>query len=376
MNGHKNFRCLDRRSLIAALVASAISGCDSKSAPLFASTVPSTERLKTLAAAKGMYFGSAVTSLALKSDPLYSAAIIRDCSALVPEYEMKWRTTESRRGQTDYTGANALLAFAKANSMRVRGHTLAWYKKNPDWLETTLRSPADLQILYDHIFDEAKYFKGRVQEWDVVNEVLFTADHLQGGFRDTPFWRLGGMDYIGECFNYAHRADPNAILYYNDNSLEYDTPAHAMRRKNLLSMLKELISKNIPIKGLGIQSHLKARMNFNPKVFGTFLKTIADLGLCVTLTELDVDDEGLPSDYTLRANAVAQHCYEYLTVAFSQPAVKGLLTWELSNRFTWLDNQNPRKDKQPHFALPLSQNMEKTPLWFAIAQALEEAPAR
>ena len=184
---------------------------------------------------------------------------------LVAENEMKFDALEPSRNQFNYWAADNLVSFAQRNQMKMRGHCLAWHSQLPEWVSSDGKkndknwSRAEaLQILENHITQVMKHFKGKVKEWDVVNECL---DDDQTSIRSNPdgydlrtsVWtRALGEDFIDSAFVYAHRADPDALLYLNDYGVELQGKAKSMAFYNLAMRLKK---SNIPIDGVGLQCH-------------------------------------------------------------------------------------------------------------------------
>jgi endo-1,4-beta-xylanase len=158
--------------------------------------------------------------------------------------------------------------------------------------------------------------------------------------------------------------------------MEYSIPEQDDQRRAVLNLLTDLKSKDVPIHALGIQSHLLTRYPFCATQFRQFLQEVADLGLKIMLTELDVTDSQLPADPHSRDQAVADIYEEYLSVALDEPAVTAVTTWGLSDRASWLNKAAPRADGLPVRPLPLDENMNRKAAWWAIARAFDAAPKR
>jgi endo-1,4-beta-xylanase len=231
-------------------------------------------------------------------------------------------------------------------------------------------------VLLTRVQDVIGHFRGRVVEWDVVNEAVDPADGLEDGLRHSPLYRAGGKDFIADCFHAAHDADPDALLIYNEYDLFYQTPAEDRRRAATLRLLGDLKRRKAPIHGLGLQCHLKVGNRFNEKVFRTFLSDVAALGLHLTITELDIDDQRLPAAIPERDAKVAEHARHFLDVALDEPAMKSVLTWGLSDRHSWLNIERRRMDGLSKRALPLDETMARKPLWHAMAASFDHAPQR
>src|SRR5258708_17200012 len=188
--------------------------------------------LRDSAATAGKLVGAAVQSGYLASEPDYAAALSRHFSYLTAEYEMKWDPIQRERGVFDFSGGDAIVAFAQANGMRGKGHALVWHSATPSWVGTL--SPSELHdAMINHIHTVAGHYRGHVAAWDVVNEAI-AADG--SGLRDTVFSRGLGPDYIADAFRAAREADPGALLFYN----EYDPQGKRANSHRVYHLLNPL----------------------------------------------------------------------------------------------------------------------------------------
>lgn len=334
------------------------------------------DSLKARAARKGLTFGSEVTVRALRESTLLSNVIIADCAMIVPGVEMKWGVTEKNRGKSDYQNGEILADFAKANGMSLRGHTALWHRNTPSWTNGLLNTMGGKDVLLKRVADVVSHFRGRVIEWDVVNEALEPSDNLPGEMRNWPPFAKGDPGYVAEAFHAAAEADPGALLFYNDYGFEYYSDGQERKRAGALRLIEELRKRNTPLHGFGVQSHLKVGNNFKANVFRKFLADIAAYDLKISLTELDINDDRLPYDIAERDKGVADHAQAFLEAAFDEPAVTRLLVWGMSDANTWLNSDRPRQDGFKHRALPLDENYKRKPLWHAIAKAFDNASPR
>ena len=213
-----------------------------------AATDSGTKTLKQLAKPTGVRVGTAVDTSLLGTDAAYTSAVAAQFNTVTPENVMKWEVVEPERGKLDFTQADKLVAFAKAHNQKVRGHTLVWHSQLPAWLsdglaDGTIGKAEAKRILKQHIATEMGHFKGDIWAWDVVNEA-FNED---GTLRDSPWLRAIGPDYIADAFRWAHKADPKAILFYND----YNTEGINAKSDAAYKLIKELRSENVPVEGFG-----------------------------------------------------------------------------------------------------------------------------
>ena len=342
---------------------------------------PGGESLKERAAKKNILFGTAIRHPLLSTDKEYAQSLIKECSILVSEWGFKWHVYPKPLRPTpesfDFTAADLMFNFARSNGMEIRGHTLVWYMSLPDWFESTVNRQNAKDFLEKHIKTVVGRYRGKMHSWDVVNEAIEPRDKHPDGLRKTPWLEFLGEDYIDIAFRLAHEADPQAMLVYNDYGLVYDKPEDEAKRNAVIKLLKRLKSKGTPIHALGVQAHLDGSENkFNPKILKDFFAQVADMGLKIMITELDVTDKDLPRNIQVRDRIVAKAYSDYLKVALEQPAVIAVLTWGLNDKHSWLNEFQPREDGAPVRPLPLDMNGKRKFAWNAIARAFDAAPSR
>lgn len=339
------------------------------------STAGSSDSLRSLAARRGLFYGCAMKSGQIAEDPAFTAAVVADCSAIVPEYELKRVITEPAPGRFDFSGADRLSLFATEHDMLMRGHTLVWHLANPAWLETALADAPSMKAhMLDYIGTAMRRYGSRVPVWDVVNEAIAPEEGDFLGRRiGSPWFRAFGDGYIDDAFHQARDVAPDAVLAYNDYGVEMSGSWYAARRRAMLLLLEGLVARNVPIDMVGIQGHLIAfDKPFDEEVFARFLADIAGMGLKITITEFDITDRKGPADPAVRDAEVAALGRRFLDVALDCPAVTGLLTWGLSDRYFWVPDDPAQRppEGQTLRPLPLDENLVKKPLWNAIADAL------
>ncbi|MGH9741786.1 MAG: endo-1,4-beta-xylanase [Candidatus Acidiferrum sp.] len=337
-----------------------------------ASAVPFPEipRLRELAAHRNLLFGSAVSGSNLKRPDL-TALLVQQCSIVVPENQMKWAATQPAPDRFDFTQADAFMNFAESNHLLARGHNLCWHQYNPAWLESTLTPQNAANIFINHIRTVAGRYKGRIHSWDVVNEAIRPEHHNPHDLTNSIWLKNIGEDYIDIAYRTAHEADPSALLTYNDFDIETDAPEQEQKREAILALLHRMKKKGTPIHALGVQSHLRTIAG-SPTWNGLnkFLKEISKMKLQVYVTELDVDDSGLPGDIPERDRLVADLYRSYLENILRHKSLKAVLTWCLSDRDSWLLHFRPRKDGLPQRSLPFDADLHPKPAFFALRDSL------
>ncbi|OUL22562.1 endo-1,4-beta-xylanase [Nostoc sp. 106C] len=332
--------------------------------------------LKQRAASKGLIYGADCGTLNLQSDPELAKVVARECAMLVAGF-LKWNLIRPSADSFNFKRGDWFAKFARQQGMLLRGHTLVWHESLPSWFKETVNHQNAQQLLTQHIQKVLRHYAGQMHSWDVVNEAIDPKDGRSDGLRNTPWLKYLGKDYIEYAFRLAAEVDPKALLVYNDFGIEYDTPQHEAKRNAVLKLLERLKSRGVPIHALGIQSHLEANGNkFNPKKLQTFLSRVADMGLKIMITELDVIDKKLPLDTRARDRFVAATYEDYLGAVLQEPAVITVISWGISDRYTWLSEFFRRADGAAVRPLPLDANLKPKLAWNAIARAFDRAPRR
>lgn len=326
--------------------------------------------LRDLGAEKNLLVGSAVSYAELQW-PDFTNLLAAQASIVVSENDMKWQRIHPEPDRFDFQKADALADFAAAHRQRLRGHNLCWHNQLPAWFKQAATPDNAADLLRRHIAEVAGRFAGRIHSWDVVNEAVAVEDGRSDGLRNSIWLQLLGPRYIEIAFRAAAEADPNALLTYNDYDLEQNTPRHDAKRKAVLQLLTSLRDRKVPINAIGLQSHLRAGVQPSDWTgLHSFIERIEGLDLQVFVTELDVDDSNLPAENAERDSAVARLYRDYLTNVLQHRSVKAVLTWGLTDRDTWLNAFNPRKDGLVRRPLPFDSGLKPTPAFFAMGDAI------
>jgi endo-1,4-beta-xylanase len=282
--------------------------------------------LREAAASTGRLMGAAVgAGHLLESD--YAATAAAELSFATPENEMKWATTEPAQGQFDFTGGDAIVAFAQQHGIQVKGHTLVWHSQLPSWVSAITDATALRAAMINHVFGEVVHYSGQVAAWDVVNEAV--ADGGQS-LRNTVFYQVLGPGYLDDAFNAAHAADPAARLYYN----EYGAEGLGAKSDFVYSLVQGMLARGVPIHGVGLQMHAgPADASPSAAQVAANMQRLAALGLDVVISEMDVQicasDLGTQST---RFHDIVADCV-------AQPACKAVTVWGVTDKYSWLDGQ-------------------------------------
>lgn len=369
-----------------AFIAGAAAAC---SVPLATSAVPyippqpdtGGPGLDARARRSGRRFGCAIKSGQLAKDPAFTGAVLREAGTIVQEYELKRHVTQPRPGRYDFSGNDKLVDFAQKHGLAARGHTLVWYSNNPPWLAAALpgaRGRARDTLLTGYIETAMRRYAGRIGEWDVVNEPVEPNQGRADGMRAQNIWgQAFGENYIDLAFHSARAADPRARLFLTDFGLEHASRRCEARRTAILKLLDRALSRRVPIDALGIQGHLKPfREPFDERTFARFLDEVRGMGLGIAITEMDIADRGGPQALEPRDAQVAAVGKAFLDVALANPATSSVLTWGLSDRYSWLSTYPEYRwpDGKPSRGLPLDSDLRRKRLWASMAAAFDAAP--
>ena len=335
--------------------------------------------LKERAAAKGLIYGAAAKKAELENTQ-FAASVIQECDMVVPKWEFRWNWLNPNPNEFNFTQTDSLVQWVKTHGMLLRGHVLIYQNSMPKWFWGKINPRNIEEIFLNYIETVVGHYAGQMHSWDVVNEAIYPQHGRSDGLRNTRWLQWLGSDYFDLVFRAAAAADPQALLVYNDTGMDRDTDDGEAIRIATLKLLEKLKSQGTPIHALGIQSHIWARDTepLNPEKIRAFVGEVAQLGLKIMVTELDVKDRHLPQDITVRDRIVAQAYEDYLSAVLDEPAVIAVNTWGLSDRYTWLEHpkRGARDDGASVRPLPLDEQFQRKPAWYAIARAFDNAPKR
>lgn len=235
---------------------------------------------------KDFYVGAALNNRVISGrDPRTAALVKQQFNTISPENLLKWEAVHPQPNQYNFQPADDYVAFGQENKMWVIGHTLMWHQQTPKWVfEDGAGKPASRELLLkrleEHISTVVGRYKGKIAGWDVVNEAI---DDQQGDLRKTKWLEILGEDFAAKAFEYAHKADPKAELYYNDYSLY-----RPEKRAGVIKLVKSLQAKGIKVTAIGMQGHYGLTKPSLDQVEASIV-AFSKLGVHVNFTELDID---------------------------------------------------------------------------------------
>jgi len=279
--------------------------------------------LRSTAAPTGRLIGAALGASHL-AESAYAATAAREFDFVTPENEMKWDATEPAQNTFDFSGGDAIVAFARASGMKVKGHTLVWHSQLPAWVSAITDATALHDAMINHVTQLVAHFRGKVMAWDVVNEAV--ADGGQG-LRATLFFQLLGAGYIDDAFQAAHAADPGALLIYND----YGAEGSGAKSDYVYTMVKGMLARGVPINGVGLQMHTGTADSPSAAAVAANMQRLALLGLNVLLSEMDV--QTCNGDL----NAQRTRFHDIVADCVQAPLCLGVTVWGVSDKYSWLN---------------------------------------
>lgn len=321
--------------------------------------------LRPAAEAAHRRVGTALMSGRL-DDPRVRTLVPRNFDSLTPENEMKWESIEPAPGVFSYAGADKLVAFAAANGMRMRGHTLVWHSQLAPWARSL--PPAELRAaMVKHIRAVAGRYRGKIAAWDVVNEAL--ADGPSGELRgDSPFTALGPT-FIDEAFRAAHEADPDAQLFYNDYEIEGEGSA---KSEAAFALCKRLVEAGVPISGVGLQMHVDPRHWPPAASIQRNMARYAGLGLRVEITEMDVPVGEIPGTLDQKLQRQREIAHDIVAACVAVERCTAITFWGLTDRDSWLEDPHwgALRGRGPHRALLFDGAYRPKPIVLGVLDAL------
>jgi endo-1,4-beta-xylanase len=337
------------------------------------------------AAGETLWIGAAASARDLE-DPKFASLYAKQFNAITAHADMMPANLVDDEGRYNFEHADAVANFAEKHGMRFYGHMLLWQHLSRDWMfkdadGNPLSREQALANLKGYIDTVVGRYRGRVHSWDVVNEAI--SDTEGEYLRDIPARRAIGDDFIVKAFEFAHAADPEAELYYNDYNIELP-----WKREKAMRLLRELRAAGVRIDAVGIQGHWMLHSDYpEPRVISDAIREFSDAGFKVMITELDVDvlprtvsgadmesveegpnpfPEGLPDDVQ---HQLARR-YGEVFDAMLEPGVVTMITfWGTHDGHSWL-NEFPVKRRTNH-PLLFDRTLEPKPAYDAVIQSLE-----
>ncbi|WP_207456380.1 endo-1,4-beta-xylanase [Herbiconiux sp. SYSU D00978] len=295
-------------------------------------------------------------------DQQYRRELKHEFSSLSPENQMKWEFIHPEQGRYDFAEADAIVKFARQHKQDVRGHTLLWHSQNPAWVEEGDFTAEELRaVLKDHIQTLVGRYKGQIDQWDVANEIFDEGGNLRTS--ENIWIRELGPGIIADAFRWAHEADPDAKLFFNDYNVEWKGP----KSNAYYALIQDLLKQDVPVDGFSVQGHLSTQYGF-PGDLRENLQRFDDLGLETAITELDVR-MNVPEGQQPTESQLAQQADYYqqaLEACLAVDDCNSFTIWGFTDRYSWV----PVFFTGEGFANVMTEDYERKPAYYALRDTL------
>ncbi|MBJ6634200.1 endo-1,4-beta-xylanase [Streptomyces coelicolor] len=298
-------------------------------------------------------------------DKEYRKVLGREFSSVSPENQMKWDYIHPERDRYDFGQADAIVEFARKNRQVVRGHTLLWHSQNPAWLEEGDFTKTELRgILREHITKVVGRYKGKIQQWDVANEIFDDQGNLRT--QENIWIRELGPEIVADAFRWAHKADPKAKLFFNDFNVE----SVNAKSDAYYALVKDLLKQRVPVHGFSVQGHLSTRYGF-PGDLADNLHRFDALGLETAVTELDVrmdvPEGSLPTP--AQEKQQAEYYQRVLEACLDVEGCNSFTIWGFTDKYSWV----PVFFEGEGFATVMTEDFDRKPAYYALRDTLKDA---
>lgn len=285
--------------------------------------------------------GVAVDLTALQFDSLYREIVNTQFNRVTPENAFKIAALHPEKNQFNWTEADVLVDYCLKNNQKLHGHTLVWHANLPAWVENYTGSESDWEELFkNHIQTICRHFKGKVQSWDVVNEAF----NENGTLRNSIWKQKLGPSYIEKAFQYAHEADPGALLFYNDFNLSMNPS----KRKAVLKLMQNLRHRGVPIDGIGMQMHISIQWPENADM-AEAMEEITEAGFKLHLSEIDISLNPYNKEFDLTEELLNRQADKMKAISLMYQRLPeqlqfGMSFWGVSDTYSWIRSSFNRED--------------------------------
>jgi endo-1,4-beta-xylanase len=306
------------------------------------------------------------------SNPEQIEIIKKNFNSVTAENVMKPGEIHPAADRWNFTQADALADFCRQNGIKMRGHCLVWHSQFANWMFNDENGqPVSKEVFYerlkDHINVVMNRYKDVVYAWDVVNEAMSDdpGKDYEGSFRRSQLYRLCGDEFIAKAFQFAHEADPNAVLVYNDYNA-----ANPHKTEYIYNMVKKMQENGVPINGIGMQGHYNIYDNPTIKNFEAAIKKYSELVDNIHITEFDIrvnkeaggqlqfSRQGVQITEEIKKMQEEKYANLFEILRKYKKVVKNVTFWNLGDRDSWLGAAN--------YPLPFDENYQPKSVYYVI----------
>lgn len=303
------------------------------------------------------------------AEPEHIALIKDNFNSITAENDMKPQPTEPKEGEFNFENADKIANFCRENGLKLRGHTLMWHSQIGRWMfyddEGNLVDKETLfKRMENHITTIVNRYKDVIYCWDVVNEAMTDDDEAENPYRQSLFYKIAGDEFIAKAFEYAHAADPNAILFYNDYNAA--NPGKAQR---IYNMVKKMQDAGVPITGIGMQGHYNI---YEPSIenIDAAITKYEELVDCIHFTEVDIrvnkemggqlrfSREGATITDEVKQMQEDKYVQLFEVLRKHKKSIDCVTFWNLSDKDSWLGARN--------YPLLIDENYQYKDAYFAV----------
>jgi len=314
-----------------------------------------------------MMIGTAAGHESIYNDTLYRQTLVKEFNSITATNIMKMKHVFIAEDSLHWGKIDSFINFSVENNLRIHGHTLVWHQSTPEWI-TSIKDSARLEeLVKNYITTYVSRYRGKVRSWDVINEAISDS----GGIIRPSVWSNElGDDFLARMFQYAHAADPNVLLFYNDYLIEEDS----VKLATLLKWIDSWQQRGIPIHGIGFQMHCVADTP-SVEVFKRAFSEIVKRGLQVHISELDVrvNRYNVPEKYfqwndnlaQLQAKRYAEIINAYKS-AVPENLRYGITFWDYTDKYSWI----PRFYKTFDWPCIYDSLLKRKPAYDAVLDAI------
>ena len=333
---------------------------------------------RTLKEAYKDYFSIGVAvSMSNLTSPDRAMLIIEQFNSMTAENDMKPVLTQPKEGQWNFSNSNNIMRFAAMNNIPLRGHCLIWHNQTGNYMFYDKKGKlVSKKVLFErmknHIDTVMGRYKGRVYAWDVVNEAISDDPNAPHPYRESLYYKIAGDEFIRKAFEYAHQADPDALLFYNDYN-----ETNPVKRERIYNMVKEMKTAGVPIHGIGMQGHYNI---ISPKEddLRAAIKRYREVVDVIHVTELDVRvntqsqggqlvaTESGAGTLSQEADIAQTRQYEMLFRVFreNKDVIRNVTFWNTDDRTTWLDTRRGSTGRS--FPLLFDDNLKPKSAYYEV----------
>jgi endo-1,4-beta-xylanase len=347
--------------------------CKNKSAVL-------ADKTESLQSVSSFPVGVAVGEDLLKNNMDYRKVLLNEYNSLTPENDGKIEILHPQESVFDFSRFDTIVDFAMKNKKRVHGTTLIWHDFSKlKWIEEFKGDSAAWENMFKtHIQTVVKHYNGKVRSWDVVNEpfhddgTLRMEDRANGDDPGSIWARHLGKDYIARAFQYAHEADPEALLFLNEFDLQYSK--YQKKIDAVVNLVKDFKNRNIPIHGLGMQMHIGVSASNDEIASG--IRQLTATRLLVHISEVSILVSDWKRDTTLVLTDELQKKqsdkYQFIAQVYKQSVPPGqrygITIWGVSDATSWIMGMFNLRD----WPLPFDCSYRKKPAYTGFLNGLKQ----